>query len=79
MKNTSNATHTAPIDAKFKSLKLLSYNIFIRPPGITNNGNDFKSDRINLIASKMKKYDVICFQEMFASLSTRRQQLLQKL
>jgi len=24
------------------SLRLLTYNIFIRPPGITNNSNDFK-------------------------------------
>ena len=77
--NTAKTNLTSPKHDELKSLKLLSYNIFIRPPGINNNGNDYKSDRIGLIADRMRKYDVVCFQEMFSQLSTRRQQIVKKL
>ncbi|OLY83448.1 Sphingomyelinase [Smittium mucronatum] len=54
-------------------VRLLTQNIFIRPSGINNNGNDYKSERLNYFAQNLfSSYDVICFQELFRfSLSCR--------
>jgi len=57
-------------------VKLLSYNIFLRPPLIKNNTDDFKNERLNeFIRSKLDNYDIVCLQEMF-NLANYRQQLL---
>jgi len=59
------------------SLRLLTYNIFIRPPGITNNSNDFKNERLQLfIKNELCKFDIVCLQEMFGSFSFRQSQLI---
>ncbi|KAM9958641.1 hypothetical protein ACTFIW_012230 [Dictyostelium discoideum] len=34
-----------------KTIKLLTYNVFIRPPGIKNNENDWKDERIECLIS----------------------------
>jgi len=62
-------------DQSFIELKLLSYNIFIRPPPI-NTGNDYKTARLKLFKEHLKKYDIINFQEMFGTFSNRRKKLI---
>jgi hypothetical protein len=43
-------------------LKFLTYNIFLRPPLINNNGDDYKDLRCNLFMKKfMPDYDFIHF------------------
>jgi hypothetical protein len=42
-------------------IKLLTLNIFMRPPLITNNGNDYKDERLKLISSILDDFDIICF------------------
>lgn len=64
----------------FNELRLLSYNIFIRPPApkFTHNvEDDFKDQRLNsFIESYLNNYDIVCLQEMFGSFSRRRRRLV---
>ncbi|GJQ12516.1 hypothetical protein GpartN1_g4307.t1 [Galdieria partita] len=55
--------------------RILSYNIFIRPPGVTSNGNDYKDERLVRFLSHMMHYDIICLQELFTLGSDRWQAL----
>lgn len=59
-------------------VKLLTYNIFLRPPLIRNNADDFKNERLTeFIRSHLQNYDIVCLQEMF-NLANYRQQILLK-
>ena len=53
-------------------VRLLSYNIFMRPPGIKNNKSDFKDKRLVDFIDILFKYDVVCLQEMFDTLNYRK-------
>jgi endonuclease/exonuclease/phosphatase family metal-dependent hydrolase len=56
-------------------LHVLTYNIFVRPPGVRSNGcNDWKTERLLdfLTAAHAGRFDVICLQEMFGFASRRR-------
>lgn len=58
-------------------VRVLSYNINLRPPGIKNNLSDHKNERLNVFGtSVLALYDVVCLQEMFSSGSTRMSKLL---
>jgi len=59
-----------------KKIKLLSYNIFLRPPPVKNNENDWKDERLYDFLLELKDFDIVCLQEMFGTLSTRRQLLI---
>jgi len=59
-----------------KKIKLLSYNIFLRPPPVKNNDNDWKDERLYDFLLELKDFDIICLQEMFGTLTTRRQTLI---
>jgi len=59
-------------------INILSYNIFIRPPFVSNNGNDFKDERLAEFLKHVGPFDVICLQEMFAAYSGRRSNLLKQ-
>ncbi|EME30491.1 sphingomyelin phosphodiesterase [Galdieria sulphuraria] len=77
----SNNTFVDPQDyflSKFLEsykFRILSYNIFIRPPGVTSNGNDYKDERLVRFLSHMMRYDIICLQELFTLGSDRWQAL----
>lgn len=80
----SNMSFKAHIDHMNKhipqtgSVKLLSYNIFMRPPGINNNGDDFKDERLEQFIEKLPSYDIVCLQEMFGAYSGRRSDLIER-
>ncbi len=59
-----------------KKIKILSYNIFLRPPPVKNNENDWKDERLYDFLLELKDFDIICLQEMFGTLTTRRQSLI---
>jgi len=62
---------------KRENIKVLTYNIFLRPPPVKNNENDFKNERLEeFIKLELKNFDIICLQEMFGSLTTRRHELI---
>lgn len=57
-------------------LKILTYNIFIRPPPVKTNENDWKDERIADFINYLQYYDIICLQELFGSISNRKQELI---
>jgi len=57
-------------------VKVLSYNIFLRPPFIKNNADDLKNERLTEFINHIDKYDIICLQEMFRLANTRQGILL---
>ena len=57
-------------------LKILTYNIFIRPPPVKNNENDWKDERIADFIKHLEYYDIVCLQELFGSISNRKQELI---
>lgn len=55
-----------------EDIRILSYNIFLRPPPIKNNDNDWKDERLDDFIKQIYNYDIICLQEMFATFSSRK-------
>ncbi|KAJ3413157.1 hypothetical protein HDV05_008360 [Chytridiales sp. JEL 0842] len=69
--------NTRPGTALSTRVKVLSYNLFLRPPGIKNNASDHKNVRLNIFGSSfLQGYDVVCLQEVFAYGSSRLNKLL---
>eukprot|EP01102_Stenamoeba_stenopodia_P000697 TRINITY_DN10647_c0_g1_i1.p1 TRINITY_DN10647_c0_g1~~TRINITY_DN10647_c0_g1_i1.p1 ORF type:complete len:425 (+),score=88.98 TRINITY_DN10647_c0_g1_i1:103-1377(+) len=71
-----NWTHLSNCNDEKVELSVLSYNLFIRPPGIKNNADDFKSERMEEFIKVMGNYDIIGLQELFSAFSNRQQQLI---
>ncbi|KAJ3059902.1 hypothetical protein HDU98_004082 [Podochytrium sp. JEL0797] len=62
--------------APYSTVRILSYNIFLRPPGI-NSATEHKNARLNHFATTvLPAYDVVCLQEVYSSGSTRMSKLL---
>jgi serine/threonine protein kinase/endonuclease/exonuclease/phosphatase family metal-dependent hydrolase len=60
-----------------KSIRILSFNIFLRPPGIKNHDSDYKSMRLAYFCEKViHSYDIICLQEFFAYGTSRQTKFL---
>jgi len=73
---TSNSVAFGPAFEGPYEIKVLSYNIFLRPPLIKNNADDFKNERLaEFMRSQLDRFDIICLQEMF-NLANYRQRLL---
>lgn len=63
----------------FNNIRVLTYNFFLRPPGIKNNKNDYKNTRLkHFIKTELNNWDIIAFQECFGSYSSRRKYLIKK-
>ncbi|GAN04247.1 Endonuclease/Exonuclease/phosphatase [Mucor ambiguus] len=59
------------------SPRLLTFNMFMRPPGVKNNENDYKSERLDYIINHvLPLHDIITVQEAFAYANRRIDQLL---
>jgi len=60
-----------------KSIRVLSFNIFLRPPGIKNHDSDHKAMRLAYFCERViHSYDIICLQEFFAYGSSRQSKFL---
>lgn len=59
-----------------KNIKVLTYNIFLRPPPVKNNENDWKDERLADFIKLLDCFDVICLQEMFGAFNNRKQELI---
>lgn len=57
-------------------IKVLTFNFFLRPPGINNIKSDRKTERLKLLKSYIKNYDVVCLQEVFGCFSFRKFDLI---
>lgn len=58
-----------------KTIKLLTLNIFLRPPPVKNNEDDWKDERLEEFCKIIHDFDIICLQEMFGSFNSRKQKL----
>jgi len=59
-------------------LRVLTYNLFIRPPFVYSNKTDYKDERLHHFAStELHRFDLICLQELFARFSGRQKRLVQ--
>jgi sphingomyelin phosphodiesterase len=57
-------------------IRILSYNVCVRPPGVSGStGDDLKDERLKLLLPELVQFDVICFQELFDAYSNRREAL----
>ncbi|KAH0571090.1 Neutral sphingomyelinase [Spironucleus salmonicida] len=54
------------------NVKLLQYNIFLRPLFVNTNGDDYTEQRINFILDNIGQYDILCFQEFFQQKSVKQ-------
>lgn len=57
-------------------IKLLTYNLFLRPPLIKTNQDDYKNERLALFCDHLNDYDIICIQELFETLNQRKHDLI---
>lgn len=73
--------HVCSVEPSLKrmsTLRLLSYNFWLRPPGISDREGDWKDERIQqFLEHHIHEYDVLCFQEFFGSFSARRSRFIQ--
>jgi len=61
-----------------EKIKILSYNVFLRPPPVHDKLSDYKEERVKLIGETViPNYDIICFEEAFGSLNKRRNELIE--
>ncbi len=59
-----------------KSIKVLTYNLYMRPPPVKTNASDHKDARLEEFAKKLNDFDIICNQEVFSTLNSRKQRLI---
>lgn len=64
------------INSPTHHIRVWSYNVFLRPPPIKNNNDDYKNERFNLIIDCIDNFDIICFQEMFQTGSFRFEDMI---
>lgn len=48
----------------------------MRPPGIKNNENDWKNERLQKVLDHIREYDILCFQELFETGNFRKENLI---
>lgn len=54
-------------------IKILTLNLFLRPPGIHTNSSDYKDLRAQaFIDLFISQYDIVCLQEVFSTMSSRK-------
>lgn len=60
-----------------KTIRVLTLNMFLRPPLVKNNECDYKDQRVQYLCREIiDHYDVVCLQEVFSTLNTRRAQII---
>jgi endonuclease/exonuclease/phosphatase family metal-dependent hydrolase len=57
-------------------IRVLTYNLFLRPPPVKNNESDWKDERLIDFLQEIDNYDILCLQEVFEILSDRRHELI---
>lgn len=59
-----------------EDVRIMTLNLFMRPPGIKNNENDYKEERFDEYLKLLNNYDIICNQEIFNCLNSRKERLV---
>ena len=50
--------------------------MFMRPPPVKTNATDYKDARLDEFVKQFDNFDIICFQEVFTTMNTRKQRLI---
>ena len=58
-------------------VSLLTYNVFLRPPPIKTNEDDYKEERFEEILKVIRQYDIVCLQEMFQTGTFRLEKIIE--
>ena len=66
-----------PQNSKTK-ITLLTYNIYLRPPLINKNANDYKNLRLKKFTEHLQDYDIINLQELFCRMNNRQATLIEE-
>lgn len=61
---------------KRDKIRMLTYNLFLRPPLAKNNESDWKDDRLEDFIKILHNYDIICLQEVFGTYNSRKSKLI---
>ena len=60
-----------------KDIKILTYNLFLRPSGIKDDKNgDYKNERLFEFIKLLPEYDIICLEEVFDLFTSRKARLI---
>ena len=62
---------------KGSSVKILSYNIFLRPPFISHSHSDYKDERCQIFSHLLGSYDIILLQEVHTCFNFRCNNLIE--
>lgn len=65
-----------PFHPRNRPLRVLSYNVFLRPPMISHCHGDYKNERLRLITKVFPYFDIILIQEMYTCLNFRCSSLI---
>eukprot|EP01083_Nonionella_stella_P298091 1012074_1 len=71
-----NALETQERTKDWKSIKVLSLNVFVRPPRVI--GCEFKDERLKILLDRIVDFDIVCLQEMFRCFSKRQKKFIAK-
>jgi len=71
----SESNHDLLLKRSKTEIRILTYNIFLRSL-VKNNESDWKEERLKDFCSLLHNYDIICLQEMFGTLNSRKQMLI---
>ena len=67
-----------PFHPKNKPLRVLCYNVYLRPPMISHCHGDYKNERLNMICKILPYFDIILFQEIYTCLNFRCSHIINK-
>jgi endonuclease/exonuclease/phosphatase family metal-dependent hydrolase len=59
-----------------EDIRVLTYNIFLRPPPLKTNEDDYKDERLEDFIKEFEHFDIICLQEMFSTCSYRKTKIV---
>jgi endonuclease/exonuclease/phosphatase family metal-dependent hydrolase len=61
-----------------EEIKILTYNVFLRPYTVRSNESDHKESRMNFIIDMISAYQIVCLQEIFDTFTHRRNVFLER-
>lgn len=74
-------THLNPSKDHHKlsqEVRILTLNMFLRPPPVKTNASDFKDARADyLVSHVLENYDIVCLQEVFSLFNNRKDRIIQ--
>jgi len=74
----SNVTEKHLLPASGGDVNVLSLNIFLRPPFVHTNQDDYKNERLTEFIKVAGRYDIIALQEIFSFFNLRQRRMIRE-